>query len=69
MCNKNNWPVFEAAEDSSLLAEWLKAANTGEQMHALMHEEFNQGFIMGRILTMMEQQFELNDEEAKDDQK
>ena len=62
MCNKFKWPVFEFAEDSLLLAEWLKAANTGEQLHDLMSNEYEQGFLTGRLLTMMEQQLAFEDE-------
>ncbi len=67
MVNKYNWPVFEPAEDSALIAEWLKACNTGEQMHAFMDEEFNQGFMMGRILSLMEDQLEFDDSEETPD--
>lgn len=67
MCAWNDWPIFEPVEDTALLASWLDAANTGEQLHALMSEDFSQGFLMGRILTMMENELAFEDEEGDDE--
>lgn len=63
MCKKNAFPVFDPALDNALLTEWLIATNTGEDLHALINNDFSQGFLMGRVLTMMEDQLEYEDED------
>ncbi len=68
MCNQYDFPVFDPAQDSALIAKWLESTNTGEQMHDLMTDDFSQGFLMGRMLTMMEQQLEFEDEDGHDEE-
>jgi hypothetical protein len=68
MCNQYKFPIFDPAQDSALIAKWLEATNSGSELHALMTDEFNQGFLIGRVLTMMEQQLDLEDEDSDHDE-
>lgn len=62
-CLKNKFNVFPPAEDTALMATWIDATNSGEELHTLMSSDFSQGFLMGRLLSLMEAQLEFEDDE------
>jgi hypothetical protein len=68
MCEWHDFPVFQEALDVGLLAEWLKATNHGDELHALTTDDFSQGFLMGRVLSLMERQLDVEGEENDDDE-